>query len=199
MADATASGLPQDQEISLISVLTDFPNYFTNFQTNFQALLAKSSYITSQHPELRSEYDALVNTASENYTKLANIKSGLDSIESAGTAVVDWVKGVFGFSGLGFIPFIIAGVSAVSAYAIITSVANWLTDTKKFAAKLEFIKDQEAKGATPAQAAAAATSVYGEPSTDTMFLGLPIKWVIVGAVLIILGPPLINAFTQSRK
>jgi hypothetical protein len=196
---AGESGLPTDQEISLINVLTDFPNYFNNFQTNFQALLAQSNYIVTKHPELRTEYDSLVNTASENYTKLVNIKMGLDKIEAAGTAVVDWVKGVFGFSGLGFIPLIIAGVSAVSAYAIITSVANWLTDTKKFASKLEFIKDQEAKGYSPAQAAQAATSIYGEPKDESLFFGLPVKWIIVGAVLIILGPPLINAFTGNRK
>lgn len=195
----TESGLLPNQEINLVSVLTDFPNYFRNFQTNFQALLAQSNYIVTKHPELRSEYDALVNRASVNYSKLANIKSGLDKIEAAGTAVVDWVKGVFGFSGLGFVPLIIAGISAASAYAIITSVANWLTDTKKFAAKLEFIKNQEAKGYSPAQAAAAATSVYGEPRDETLFFGLPVKWIIVGAVLIILGPPLINAFTSSRK
>jgi hypothetical protein len=196
---AGESGLPTDQEISLINVLTDFPNYFNNFQTNFQALLAQSNYIVTKHPELRTEYDSLVNTASENYTKLVNIKMGLDKIEAAGTAVVDWVKGVFGFSGLGFIPLIIAGVSAVSAYAIITSVANWLTDTKKFASKLEFIKDQEAKGYSPSQAAQAATSIYGEPKDESLFFGLPVKWIIVGAVLIILGPPLINAFTGNRK
>lgn len=196
---AGESGLAPDQEISLISVLTDFPNYFNNFQSNFQALLAQSSYIVNQHPELRSEYDALVNRASVSYTKLANIKAGLDKIESAGTAIVDWVKGIFGFSGLGFIPFIIAGVSAVSAYTLITSVANWLTDTKKFASKLEFIKDQEAKGYSPSQAAQAATSVYGEPRDESLFFGLPVKWIIVGAVLIILGPPLIGSFTRGRK
>ena len=196
MAD---SGLLPNQEISLVSVLTDFPNYFKNFQTNFQALLAQSNYVVTKHPELRAEYDALVNRASINYTKLANIKIGLDKIEAAGTAVVDWVKGVFGMNGLGFVPLIVAGVSAVSAYAIITSVANWLTDTKKFASKLEFIKDQEAKGYSPSPAAAAATSVYGEPRDESLFFGLPVKWIIVGAVLIILGPPLIGAFTRGRK
>jgi hypothetical protein len=193
------SGLPAEQEISLINILTDFPNYFNNFQTNFQALLAQSNYIVTQHPELRSEYDDLVNRASIDYTKLANIKAGLDKIESAGTAVVDWVKGVFGFSGLGFVPIIIAGVSAVSAYAIIVSVANWLTDTKKFASKLEFIKSHEAQGYSPAQAAQAANAVYGEPRDESLFFGLPVKWLIVGAVLIILGPPLIGAFTRGRR
>lgn len=192
------SGLPPEQEISLINVLTDFPNYFNNFQTNFQALLAQSDYVVNKHPELRAEYDALVNTASINYTKLAKIKAGLEKIENAGQSVVDWVKGVFGFSGLGFIPLIIAGVSAASAYAIISSIANWLTDTKKFAAKLEFIKDQEAKGYSPAQAAAVAAKIYGEPRDESLFFGLPIKWIVVGAVLIFVGPPLINIFSKRR-
>ena len=190
------SGLLPNQEISLISVLTDFPNYFNNFQKNYQALLSQSNYVVTKHPELRGEYDFLVRRASENYQQLNNIRIGLDKIKSTGESIANYFKGIFGFSGLGFVPLIIAGVSAASAFALITAIANWLVDTKKFAAKLEFIKDQESKGYSPTQAAQAANKIYGEPRDESLFFGLPIKWLITGAVLVILGPPLINAFTK---
>lgn len=194
--------LNPSQELSLIKVLTDFPNYFKNFQENYSGLLLQGPYIASRHPELSSEYNSLVSTASDNYNKLVQINSALNTIKNTGNTIVEWVKGTFGtaiFSGLGVLPLIIAGISAASAYAIITSVAKWFIDANAFAKKLDYIKTQEAKGATPQQAANMATQIFGEPSTETTFLGLPIKWLIVGAVLIFLGPPLINALAGRRK
>lgn len=192
------SELTQDQEISLIRVLTDFPNYFDNFQKNFQGLLSQSTYIVTKHPELKPEYDALVNRASINYSKLVTIKNAVDKIKNVGESITSWVKGVFGLNGLGIAPIIIAGISAGSAYAVIASVAKWFTDANTFAKKLDYIREQESKGISSQQAAIAANKIFGETSGDTFF-GLPIKWIIVGAVLIFLGPPLINAFTAKRK
>jgi len=187
------------QEVSLINVLTDFPNYFNNFQTNFQALLAQSSYIYAKHPELKIEYDALVTRASENYNKLVGIKDVVSKINNAGQTVGNWVKGMFGLSGLGIAPLIWGAVSAASAYAVIASTVSWLKDAKTFASRLEYIKDQEGKGKSAQQAAADANAIFGAPDTEAKFLGIPIKFVVVGAVLIFLGPPLIAAFSGRKK
>lgn len=193
------SVLQPAQETSLIKVLTDFPNYFQNFQNNFQGLLSQSNYVVNKHPELRGEYDKLVNDASISYTKLVNIKNALDSIGHSKNSVIGWVKNVFGMGNLGFLPLIIAGVSAASAYALFSAVGKWFTDTNTFAKKLDFMKTQEAKGTSPQQAASMANQLFGEPQTETLFLGLPIKWLIAGAVLIFVAPPLLNFFSSRRK
>jgi hypothetical protein len=189
--------LTDTQNTSLLSILTNFSDYFNSFQSNFQGLLAQANYVVSTHPELKPEYDSLVNTASINYTKLVNIKNTLDSIKNTGTSISNWFKNALGLSSLGIVPLVIAGMSAAAVYGLIVEISKWLQQTKTFAAKLEFLKAQEAKGYSPDQAASAANKIYGEPDTEQTFLGLPIKWVIVGAVLIILGPPLINAFTKK--
>lgn len=191
--------LNPSQEISLINVLTDFPNYFNNFQTNYQALLAQSAYIYDKHPEMKPEYDKLITSASENYNKLVGIKNIVDKIENAGKTVSSWVKGAFGLSGLGVAPLIWGAISAASAYAVIASTASWLKDAKMFAQRLEFIKDKEAMGMSTKQAASEANAVFGEPDTQTKFFGIPVSYILGGILLIFVVPPTINYFAGRKK
>lgn len=178
--------LTTTQEVSVIKILTDFPNYFNNFVKNYQGLIAQGNYIYQKHPELKSEYDAILNRGTKNYNELFRIKGAIDKIKSAGKSVTDWIKGKLGITdSLNFAPLIIAGVSAASAFALITAIGSWLKDTSTFAKRIEFLKDQESKGVSPIQAANLAEKVFGKPGETGFFSNIR-NIMILGGILIAL-------------
>lgn len=186
---------PQEAQ-SWYQILTDFPSYWSNFQKNFQALLAQSNYITSKHPELQAEYDRLVREGSENYQKLYEINGSLQSIKSGWDTFTGWLTG--GFSGLSIAP-IIVGISAASAGAVFYAVATWLADTSKFAQRVEEAKRLEAQGMKPAEVTTTLEKRYGSPDSGSVTLfGFPIKYVIIGAGLLFIAPTVIDLIKKRR-
>lgn len=186
----------QSEAVQWYKVITDFPNYWNNLQKNFQALLAQSQYITEKHPELRPEYDRLVRTGSENYQKMYEINAAISGIKSRWSDFTSWLGDKFTLNGLGLVPIYIA-ISAASAAAVLYSVGKWLTETATFAQRVEESKRLEAQGMTPAQVNAAIATRYGTPDSGTLF-GIPIKWVIGGALVLVFAPMVLNLLKPKR-
>lgn len=189
--------LTNTQEISVIKVLTDFPNYFNNFLKNYQGLIAQGNYVYSRHPELKAEYDAVLNRGSKNYNDLYRIKSVIDSFKQKGKSIVDWIKGKIGLSdSLGIAPLIIAGISAASVFGMITAIGSWLKDTSVLAKRLEFLKDQEARGLSPSEAASLAERTFGKPGATSLFGNIQNLLLIGGAIILL--PYLFKMFGGKR-
>lgn len=197
-------------------IITDFPGYWDSFNTNYQALLQQANYVYQYHPEMKAEVDKLVNDGSKLYAQLLSVKQAIDGINNtfsaAGTTVEGWlqsagsfasdtydtVKSWLGLSALGIVPIIWAGMAVGTAAGILIAVGNWLTSVQATATRLNRIRELEASGLTPKQASSQVDGELGPAEKESTFLGLPIKWLIVGAVLIVALPPFFN-YLSSRK
>ena len=177
----------QQEAQSWYSVITDFPSYWNNLQKNYQGLIAQADYIYTKHPELKTEYDKLLNEGGALYNKMAAINETVTGIKSNWNSFTSWLQSAVGINGLGILPAIPIAITAASAAGVIYSVAQWLTKNAELAARLNIFHEAEAKGATPAQAAQIANQTIGEPSSG-MFFGLPIKWLVIGGIALFALP-----------
>jgi len=177
----------QQEAQSWYSVITDFPSYWDNLQKNYQGLIAQADYIYTKHPELKTEYDKLLNEGGALYNKMAAINETVTGIKSNWNSFTSWLQSAVGISGLGILPAIPIAITAASAAGVIYSVAQWLTKNAELAARLNIFHEAESKGATPAQAAQIANQTIGEPSSG-MFFGLPIKWLVIGGIALFVLP-----------
>lgn len=178
--------------------ITNFDKSYSVFQTNYAGLLNSKNYIYSKHPELKSEYDALVKRGAEQDAVIQRlrglrdtVKSWLDGLggayQSSVNTVSDWMTSISNFfsggnnvQGLGVIP-VIMGIAA--ATAALAAIGYWITDAYKFAQKLNAMQALEAKGLTPQEAAKAVANLDNSGSV----FGVPI-WLIVGAGVLFLVP-----------
>lgn len=212
--------LSPNQEISLTSVLTDFPNYFNNFQANFQGLLAQSGYAMAR-PVLRADYENLVRRASENYNKLNAIRETLDNLYATGTSIKEWITG--GLASVQekaaqiFTPSVpppvetvdeseesspwdeiepelsalpLVVIGAGAAMGIIIAVADWFKDVKIFSMKIEEQKRLESTGLTPKQASDIVEKQY-PIATGMGLFGIPVKWLILGGLAVLFLPQIL--------
>lgn len=187
----------QQEAQSWYSVITDFPSYWDNLQKNYQGLIAQANYIYTKHPELKAEYDKLLNEGGALYNKMAAINETVTNIKSNWNAFTSWLQSAVGISGLGILPAIPIAISAAAAAGVIYSVAQWLTKNAELAARLDIFHAAEAKGATPAQASEIANRTIGVPSSGSFF-GLPIKWLVIGGIALF-ALPVILPLLKGRK
>lgn len=187
----------QQEAQSWYSVVTDFPNYWVNLQKNFQGLLAQSDYIVTKHPELRAQYDQMVREGSELYQRMFNLNETVNSIKSNWNAFTGWLQSAVGMSGLGILPVIPVAIGAAAAGSTLYLVGQWLTKAAEMAKRIDLYKSEEAKGATPEQAASVVDRVLGKPSAGTLF-GLPIKWLVIGGIALF-ALPVILPMLKGRK
>lgn len=173
-------------------IVTNWPQYWDNFQRNYRGLLAQSNYIATKHPEMRAEYDKLVNSGSKLYQRMLAVDQTVNTIKNTWSEFTGWVKGTVGLQGLGFIP---VAIGAASAVALIISVGLWIRDALQHARTLELMKDLEAKGMPPAQAADVASKFPGS-GTGTLF-GINIKWLIIGGIALMVLPTIIPMLRKS--
>lgn len=175
-------------------IVTNWPDYWNNFQRNFQGLLAQSNYITSKHPELLPEYEKLVRDGSQMYNRLLAVNESVSSIKNAWGEFTGWLKGNMGLSGnLDAIPVVIG---AASAATLIYSVALWLREASEHARKIELMKNLEAKGVSPSEAAKMAGD-FGSKTTGTLF-GIPVKWLLIGAGVLLVVPVILPMIKGKR-
>jgi len=177
-------------------IVTDFPNFFSNYQTNYQGLIAQANYIYSQHPELKADYDDLLNRSTATYNKLAAIQDTVNQIKNKWSDFTGWLSATFGF---GFVPLIIAGVSAGAAAAAIYEGTQLLSEMSERASRYNLLKENEAKGMSPQQAADLVNKTYGAPGTGKGFslFGIPVTYIVIGAALLFFAPTIIKAI-RSR-
>jgi hypothetical protein len=208
-------------------VITDFPNYYRNFTENYNAMVAQRDYVQSQHPELATEYIRLMEDGQKTYGKMQGLSQQIEAVKSVfariGSSIPDWlkeagafaykvtpigmatsayqtVKGWLGLSGLGVLPVIIwGGIAAGTAVGVLVSVGNWLTETKTFAMRVEEAKRLEAQGLTPDQVTRTLTQRFGEPgSSGASIFGVPVKWIVIGAIGLIAAPTVISLIRSRR-
>ncbi len=215
------------QATAWYNVIGQFNNVFDNFNTNYHALLQQANYVYTQHPELKSTYDNLVNTGSKNWTDLYNIKTDIatvqqwlsgalttventasnvassvsSSVSSAITSAENWYNNTFGD-----LPPQRSGLGIIPVLITIAVVAAaiaaatiWLTDAYKFSQRLKALQTAEDKGATPAQAAAIVNQTLGPPGSSGTIFGINVTWVMVGAGILILLPAIVPWIRKKLK
>lgn len=173
-------------------IITDFPGFFANYQNNYNGLVSQGNYIYTKHPEWKADYDALLNKSTDTYNKLFSINDSINSIKNNWSDFTGWLSGAVGLNSLGILPLIWAGVSAAAAAAIIYEAGQLLGQMADRAARYNMAKDYEAKGMTPAQAAAQVKGVLGAPGSSGTFLGLSYTVWAIGAAAVLLGPTLLK-------
>lgn len=171
-------------------IITDFPNFFANYERNYQGLIAQGPYIYNKHPELKADYDALLNKSTASYNKLFAIRDSINSIKSRWSDFTGWLSQT---TGLGILPLIWAGIGAASAAAVIYEAGQLLGDMADRASRYRLVQEYEAKGMTPAQAAAQAKAILGAPgSKEGSLFGIPyIVWAL-GTAAVFFGPTLMK-------
>jgi hypothetical protein len=185
--------------------ITDFDKSWNLFNENYSGLKAVGPYVYSKHPELVPQYEKLMSTAQEHYNTLVRLRDVRNSVANWLTgftgglanvlaAPARWLSGLFGggLNGLGVAPLIVA-VGIASAGTALVLIGRWIADAFAFAQKLNALQKLEAAGHAPADA----LNIIKGLNSGTLF-GIPWKWIVVGGVIIFLGPPLLKMI-EGRK
>jgi hypothetical protein len=197
--------------------VTQFDDTYKSFYDNYNALMYLGPYIQNNHPELLSQYNAMLQSGSVNASQLEGLKATRDYVYSwlqwvqsgasdvtgfvtgAAQSAYDWAKKSLGLGDMGFVPVAVAVVGAAAAIAALVVIARWITDAYVFAQRLNALQDLEARGKTPEQAAAIVNSTLGPPTSNSDFLGIPWSLLIWGALALTFGPPLLRAITSGKR
>lgn len=195
----------------------DFDGASRSFADNRAALARLAPYIQSKHPELLSQYQALVsrsNTLAPKLQALADTRAqvsawlgtlgrfyqtAVDATSLAIERAADLISSArrsLGLGNLGIAPVIVV-VGVVAAGATLTLVTKWVADVYMFARRLNAMQELEAKGYAPQAAADAVNNVMGKPGAPG---GLErtvssILWVVA---LSVIAAPLISRMLQGR-
>jgi hypothetical protein len=188
MADTTQIADP-NEAAQWYKIITDFPDFFANYQTNYQGLVAQGPYLYANHPEWKADYDALLNSSTDTYNKLFAVQDSIASIKGKWSDFTGWLSQTTGF---GFLPLVWVGISAASAAALIYEAGQLLSQMADRAARYKMAQDYEAKGMTPAQAALQVKGVLGAPGSGGTFLGISYTVWIIGAVALFFAPMLLK-------
>lgn len=168
-------------------IITDWPNFWANFQKNFQGLLAQSAWV-QKRPSLLPEYESNVRKGSELYNKLLAVNNSVNGIKSSWSTFTGWLQGTFGMSGLGLLPAIPVAIGAATTISLIAGATFLLKTWSELGARYLIIQQEEARGATPEQALRKASSIVGAPGEPGTFFGINIKWILIGAAALLILP-----------
>lgn len=153
------------------------------FWANYNALLRQKDFIDA-HPEMKMEYAGLVRHGTY-------IKSEINRVNAIIEKVKGWwsyIKAGVGFGELGAIQLlpiaVIAGASAI--------ILKWLADVYVFAKKIEEIKRLEAKGLSPAKAAAIVERISPTSGILGGFLGKNMIWVVAAGAMMMFWPQIMK-------
>lgn len=177
--------------------ITDFGPTKKLFDENYAGLVAMGPYVVTRHPELMPEYDRMMGQANKH-------KSILDKLGSIYNTVSSWLPtvrsgggwtGGFGEvdnDGLGLIPVIFGVAAALSALAVI---GKWIKDAYFLSRRLNELQRLEGTGLSPKQAAAVVDKASGK---IVGFLGMDFRWIVIGGILLVLGPTIFRMLKASR-
>lgn len=143
----------------------------------------------------------------------SGVQSGVNFLTSSATNTYNYVMsslGLQGLAGLGIAPVVAIGVAAAAAALVV--IGYWIKDAYAFNQRLSALQQQEAaliaSGVPAAQAATQAQAIVDNTlgpapgsaaSINSNLLGIPWTWLITGAVVVFLGPPLIEAMSGKRN
>lgn len=150
------------------------------------------------------------------------VQSGVDFVSSTAQSAYDAAKHFFGLgaiprvvlhrnlAGLGVAPLVVIGLAAAVAALVI--IGYWIKDAYVFAQRLTALQQQEAALSgggqiTPEIAKQAQAIVDGTlgpapgsaGSINNNLLGIPWTWLIGGAVLIFVAPPLLESLNSRES
>ena len=187
----------QQQASEWYKIITDWPNFWGNFQKNYQGLLAQHAFII-KHPKLFPEWDAQVRKGAEFYNKLNAVNDSIGTIKSNWAAFTGWLQGTFNLSGLGILPAIPVALSVATAISLITGATVLLKNWSEMATRYSIIQSEEAKGATPEQAIRIAENVAGRSGTSGTLFGINIRWLLIGGAAILLLPIILPLLKRGK-
>lgn len=208
--------------------ITNYDQTLTDFNNQYQYLVEMEPYVRAMHPELLPQYNNLISRGNDQIATLNKLKatrdyvaswldwlyngaaSGVNFLTSAATNTYNYLMSSLGLGGLGIAPVVVIGVAAAAAALVV--IGYWIKDAVAFNQRLAALQQQEnfytSNGLDPATAAAKASNdvnstlgpVPGSAaSINSNLLGIPWTWLIGGAVVVFLGPPLIEAVSGKGK
>jgi hypothetical protein len=212
--------MPQDAP-AWSQFIRDFDGAARSFASNRAALAHLAPYIQGKHPELLSQYQALVSRSNTLAPKLqaladtrARVAGWLGAIGNVYQTAVDATslaieraagfitsaRRSLGLGQLGIAPVIVV-IGVVAAGATLALITKWVADTYMFAKRVNAMQELEAKGYSAEAAANAVNQVIGKPGAPG---GIErtlssILWVVAISVI---AMPLISRMLQpsnSRK
>lgn len=211
--------LVPDRAPDWINWISNYDNTRALFLKNWHALKDIRPWVATRHPEMLAQHDAIMKRFTDQVPtidKLAQLRAQVAGwVESIGGTVrtalnmtgvqagLDWLKGTSGLNGLSAIPLVYVAIGLGAAVASIHTIAGMVHDAGLYSQRLEALKAFEEKGYSPEQAASAVNSVLGAPGTSISgrsgdFLGLPVNQLLIGAIALVLGPPIINMLAGRR-
>jgi len=160
------------EELAWYNVIGKFRQKAQEFETMMERLQSQKA-IAARDPKLAAEYSTMMNAAMTLQQKIKQIRDATD-------AVINWLKGVFGFDGLGFVPLIPIAVVVASLAAI----GKWVKDAYIFSAKLDKVAALEKQGMSSREAIARVQSLTPASS----LFGINTKWLVIGGLSLVLIP-----------
>lgn len=190
----------------------DFDNTATLFAQQFATLQRLAPYVQQRHPELLPTYNNLLARGATHQVTISTLNnlrqqvtSWLNSIGqfisntvNAANADINWLKQRFGLAGMGFAPVVaIVGIAAAAAALIV--IANWIKESFELSQRLNALQNLESAGQTPENASRIVNQTVGAPGASGNFFGLPLNYLIIGALVLVLGPPILNLLTARER
>jgi len=182
MAETVAT---EQEKIAWYNVIGQFRQKVAEFEAMLEKLKSQKQ-IAASDPELAQEYSGLMN-------KAVALQDKIRQIRDATSDAIDWIKGVFGFDGLGIVPLIPIAVVSAS----IATIGYWIKDAYEFSKKLEKVEQLEKQGMPTRQAIDTANRMTTGPS----IFGINPKWLVYGGIALVMVPivaPAIKSFLSDR-
>jgi hypothetical protein len=215
-----ASTLTQQNAPSWLQWATNFDAARKLFLDSWHALKSRRDWVAQYQPQLLKQHDAIMQRFLDQVPAIKEIETFRHNLDQgfkmigAGIqnalnftgipAGVSWLQRTFNLNGiedsnrLGAIQIIPLAITLGAAGATLAAMAALANDGFKHVTRVDAIKMAMERGATAGEASALVNDALGK-SGDGQFLGLPIREAMLAAVLLVLGPPIVKAISESRK
>jgi hypothetical protein len=185
----------------------DFDNTSRLFADQFGVLQRLAPFVRTQSPAIQARYNSLITRGSHHQATLATLGrlrneagqwlAGMNrAVSGAVNASMSWLRERFGLAGMGAVPVIIGVAGVAAAGAAIVVIANWIREAFMFSQEMNAIYRLVETGMTPQQAAEQVRRTRVSTSNP---LGIPWHYLILGAAVLVLGPPLLSMIRERRS
>jgi hypothetical protein len=201
--------------------ITNYDQTAQSFTDNYNALVALRPWVVANAPQELPNVDQLLTDGQTHAATLQKLKetrdyvaswlnwlangynAGVDFLQTNAAAAYNAILSFVGLNGmgsLGIAPIVVA-VGLAAAAAALVVIGYWIQKAYATAQRLNALQALTAQGLSPDAAAAAVNNTMGPPGgTDgDNLLGIPWTWLITGAVLIVVGPKVIELFDKRGR
>ena len=177
------------QDLAWYDLVGRFRRKAAEFERIFNKLVNDRDFV-SRRPALKADYDRLLSAGRLLQAKIVSARNKINS-------ALAWLKGLVGLDGLGFLPLL--PIALVSASNV--AIGKWVSDAYMMSKRIDETRRLEAKGYSPSRADALATRSTSTAGGGIIggALGLNPKWLIAGAVLIVVAPPLFKMLGSRKR